>query len=354
MIKEFRILSWVFFWIIFIIISFEILLNAGYPWKYSRLEPFLLRYNNDSWTHNAFEIERIKKAVSLKNYEQVIIYMGGSVALASITSDDKMSQILSERMNRKILFTSLCSSYKTFSDEIKIVEELGEVNVTIILNSEILRFKTTNDKQLVNYLEDAKHEHLKYYFLPTSTETRFILEQDNFEIGFKHRVRFIRSAMVFGEILKTKVCRFFFARQRFALSYHRHIVGDFKPVDAKQQAVLSKKLASMLRNIEKVYGVNCNLFEVAIDKARANGNRVILAESPVNPLFVDQMEVFAPKYNKLIQGLVQKKDLTYLDLRGAAGWVPEDFRDLHHMLPSGREKFTPILAEKLALLNLLR
>jgi hypothetical protein len=352
--KEFRILGWVFICIFFILGCFEVLLAAGYPWKYSSLEPYLLRKKNDNWTHNGFEIQRIKQAVSSKNNKEVIVFLGGSVGLEAITSDEEMSQMLSDRLDRPVLFRSLCSSYKTFSDEIKIIEELGSLgaNSTIIFNTEILRFKTTNDKQLVNFLKETEYEHLKYYFLPTSTSSSAIFDEHNIEVGIKHRVRIFRTSMVFGEIFKKKIYRFFFARQRFKSVHDRHTADSKKPVDEKQQAKLSKILDSMLEDIAEVYKVNYQFFRAAIDKAHLNGYRVILADTPTNPLFDDQLEAFTPKYNKLIQDLVQEDNNAYLDLRDAADWKPEDFRDLHHMLPSGREKYTAILVEKLVQLNL--
>lgn len=351
--KEFRILAWVFIWIIVILGCFEVLLAAGYPWKYSSLEPYLLRDNADDWTHNGFEIQRIKKAASSKNKKQVVIFLGGSVGVEAITTDEEMSRMLSDRLNSPVLFRSLCSSYKTFSDEIKIVEELGSLNATIIFNTEILRFKTTNDKQLVRFFKETEHEHLKYYFLPTSTYSRAILEQYNIEAGIKHSVRVFRTGMIFGEILKKKLYRCFFSARKRVKSIHvRHSSDGKKPVDEKRQEALSIILNSELENIAKVYNVNYQLFRAAIGKAHSNGNRVILVDTPINPLFDDQMEAFTLKYNQLIQDLVQEKNLAYLDLRDAADWEPEDFRDLHHMLPSGRGKYTAVLAEKLVLLNL--
>jgi hypothetical protein len=350
--KEFRLLAWILIWIFFILGCFEILLTAGYPWKYSYLEPYILRNEGDTYTHNAFEIQRIKRDVSSINPQHVVIFIGGSVGLEAITTDEEMSKILSDRLNKTILFRSLCSSYKTFSDEIKIIEELGNLKATIIFNTEILRFKTTNDKQLVHFSKKTNHENLKYYFLPTSSYSQAILEQYNIKVGFKHRVRLFRTCMVLGEILKKKLYRFFFARHRFKSQYERHIEDSKKPVDKKQYEELSVKLNSMLKNMTEVYDINYHLFKAAIDKALSNGNHIILSDTPTNPLFDNQLEAFTPKYNKLIQDLVQGGNLAYLDLRDAAYWKPEDFRDLHHMLPSGREKYTSILAEKLTLLNL--
>jgi len=158
--------------------------------------------------------------------------------------------------------------------------------------------------------------------------------------------------MVFGDILKTKLYRFFFARNRFKSIYSRHIIGEGKPVDEKRQEELSIVLDSILEDISIVHDVNYQLLEAAIDKALSNGNRVILADSPTNPLFENQLEAFTPRYNKLIQKLIQGKSLGYLDLRDAVDWKPEDFRDLHHMLPSGGEKHTAMFAKKLVQLNL--
>ena len=190
--KEFRILAWVFIWIIVMLGCFEVLLAAGYPWKYTSLEPYLLRHNADYWTHVGFEIQKIKKVSISKNKKQVVIFLGGSVGLEAITTDEEMSRILTERMNRPVFFRSLCSSYKTFSDEIKIVEELGSLNVTIIINTEILRFKTSNNKQFVRLNKEKGHEHLKYYFLPTSAHARVTL--DSLDIAHpkpsRHQLRY--------------------------------------------------------------------------------------------------------------------------------------------------------------------
>lgn len=347
---EVRILLWVGFWVVAIVVLLEMVMVTGLPWRVASLEPYLTRYKKDHWTRNAFLIEEIRQASIVEKDTEKLVFLGGSVGLASITSDRQVSGFLSEENIRKVSFYSLCSHYKSFSDELKIIEKLGGVDATVVINTELLRFKTSNDKQLVRIEEDTQYENLKYFYLPTSNVAREILEEFGLEVDMKQRTSSIRSAIVLGEIFKKQFAAFLNTRKFLTNQSARHFTG-LEPLTIENTEKHKKILDDLLEKTKKLIPINKRLLEAVIRQAQSNGNRVVLLDSPINPLFKDQISNMEKGYDTMIASMVYDMNLGYIDMRKGVEWISEDFRDLHHMLPSGREKFTRVLAKRLAQLQ---
>ncbi|MCK5614411.1 hypothetical protein KAR91_71755, partial [Candidatus Pacearchaeota archaeon] len=159
--QSWRVACWAVFWVLLFLGGAEMLLRAGYPYKFAFCEPYLLLKNNDDWTHNMFEIHRIL-AMDRNEYDEVYLYIGGSGALESISWDGQIENIIKRDAKKKVRFVSLCSSYKTVSDEIKIINALAGSNVTFLISTEAWRFKVPADIQLE--YSDPEGRYVKKYF----------------------------------------------------------------------------------------------------------------------------------------------------------------------------------------------
>ncbi len=116
----------------------------------------------------------------------------------------------------------------------------------------------------------------------------------------------------------------------------------------EDREIYSKKLANnVYKSYRKNNRLNVELISGQIDIALKCGNRVILVDLPCNPLFDREMGEFYTHYDKMINELVQKKKIGYINMRNAADWSPDDFVDVHHLRVSGQEKFTEALADSL-------
>ena len=102
------------------------------------------------------------------------------------------------------------------------------------------------------------------------------------------------------------------------------------------------------KEYNKLNEMNLALLNELIDIAQSNGNKVILLDLPDNPIYEEQISKFKPHYDNMIRKVVADKGVGYIDMRYAAVWEPEDFRDVHHMRSFGRNKLTEALAVKLS------
>ena len=202
--KDLRIVVWAFLWLVFIMGMSEYLLSNGWPWKISWIEPYMLRKNNDDWTHNAFEIQKIKNRTASHIKGDTLVFVGGSISLEAISSDPEMSRRLKELTGEQTNFRSICATYQTFADDAKISRELGAFGGILLIGIEPLSFKAKLTSQITEKLKTG-HTHLKYYYLSPGRDINGILLKYGFEGGLFHRFRLFKTAKVFGEIMKKKV-----------------------------------------------------------------------------------------------------------------------------------------------------
>ncbi|MES0488481.1 MAG: D-alanyl-lipoteichoic acid biosynthesis protein DltD [Leptospirales bacterium] len=348
--RQYRILLWFVFSFVTLQVFGEVLLSMDYPWKLSVLEPYLLRGKQDAWVHNAFEIQRLKKLAKTDKEIKLIVYLGGSVCASGITSDEKVSKQLSTALKKSVVFSRLCSPYKSFADELKIVEELGAINATIIINTEIGRFSRPNEKQLVTRKDKSKYSYNKYFYIPVTESIKTIFKEYNISIELNQHFRLWKTAKALGISIRKR----FVKRKKLTYHYNGYVSGT--PVNEDHKTEIEARLTESKGKWGQTqeFQVNFSLLKMAIEKAQLNQNRVILVETPVNPLFVKYTEANRSEYESILNQIIKSQGLGYLDLRYALNWKPEEFRDLHHMIHPGPDRFTAILAKRLSeiLLNM--
>jgi len=97
------------------------------------------------------------------------------------------------------------------------------------------------------------------------------------------------------------------------------------------------------------FDFNTALLTEAVTIARAKGYEVLLMEDPQNAAFVgDAWDKYKDKYRAVCDRLVADQGAHYVNINRSAGLVRRDFYDLMHLLPSGRKKWQPKLADELA------
>jgi len=325
----------------------EILFLTGWPWRFSDLEPYLLRKKNDNWTHNAFEIERIKR-LERSDYDEFIVFLGGSPSLEAIERDTIISRRLTEITGSRILFKSLCASLQTFTDNAKILQALGNINGIVLIGIEPLSFKKELESQLAERMKDG-HLHLKYYFLSPPKGIINILSNSGLNINIYQRLIIFRTLNILGEILKKRfINSFTLHKLSRRIKHDRHAVGDRPPVNEINKKKQSKWLSKLLKKYIKYHILNRDLLFHCVQIAKKNHNRVILIDLPNNPIFHDEINSFQPHYDKMIHECVDKLNIGYIDLRNGSEWDPEDFRDIHHMRSPGQKKLSICLPTILA------
>lgn len=342
-----RILFWTVFWLFGLLLFLEILFLTSWPWRFSDLEPYLLRKESDNWTHNAFEIERIKR-LERSDYDEIIVFLGGSISLEAIDRDTIISRRLTEITGSRMLFKSLCASFQTFADTAKIIHSLGNLDGIILVGIEPLSFKSKPSSQLTERLKNG-HLHLKYYFLTPPPVIVDTLSKQSLKSNIYHNTLLFRNSQTLGEIAKKRILSpLVSGNLPRPIQYDRHAVGDRTPVDEKKRERQSRWLGKLLKQYHRFFALNLDILTQSIRIAEEQKNRVILVDLPDNPIFEKEISRFNPHYDNMIRDLIRNTGSGYIDLRSAADWKPEDFRDVHHMRSSGRKKITRCLSNSLA------
>jgi len=95
--------------------------------------------------------------------------------------------------------------------------------------------------------------------------------------------------------------------------------------------------------------LNAALLEETVKAARAKGFEVLLMEDSLNAGIVgDAFDPYKEKYREVCLRLVAEQGAHYVNINRSAALVNRDFYDLVHLLPSGRVKWQPRLANSLA------
>lgn len=342
-----RVACWAFFWVALLLIGLEISFRAGYPYKFSFLEPYLLLRKNDDWTHNLFEIQRILN-MEMTEYDEVYVYIGGSGALESISWDGQVEKMIAEDTGKTVRFISLCSSYKTFADEIKIINSLAQANVTFILGVEAWRFKVNPDIQL-EYRDKENRYVKKYFHLAMPSGPLDFLVENGTPVSYKQILRLPHSAAYLGELLKKRLEEVVTKGEVRMRKHDRHATSR-----KKNKAYPKERITGAIRSLGEndSYKLNSDfnfqLLEQAVNLAHEQGNRVIIVDVPPNGALSSGFAAFAPDYAARIRSFAERNKIDYLEFSDNGPWKNEYYRDLHHMIKAGWSKFTPLLARRLA------
>ncbi len=347
-IKNVPLTIWAIVWFFIIAAGLELVVSYGLIWRFPDLEKYLLRKNNDHWTHSAFEIEKIQNHRE-NDQDKLLVFIGGSVSLEAISQDRIISKKINRLTGMTIGFKSICTSYQTFSDNAKIVEALGDFGGIILIGIEPANFKSWPERQLVQRLKSG-HLHKKYYYLSGPGSINDILEKNGMKVGVYHRINLIRTAQVFGEIVNKQVRYLIKHRGKWKRVLHkRHAAGDGKPVRVRRiKTGIDSFCQRLLCWYNTYHKLNLELLKETIRIAHANGNKVILVDMPNSPVFEKIISKFSPHYDIMIRKVVKKLGVGYIDMRQAAEWDLQDFKDFHHLRRPGRQKLTRALAVSLA------
>ncbi len=230
-IRSSRIIIWFFIWVVAILCIGEFALSQGYPWRFSRLEPYFLRTKNDDYVHNAFVIERIREADH--PLLPLYIFIGSSAAREAIREDAYLEDAYEEKTGKRIEFISVCTSATSLSDDAKATEAIGPVDAVFLVAIDPLRFSQNAKFQLERPMKKG-HINTKYFFLTPPRVTVQTLSDYGFPPDLKQRLRLIRTASTLGEILKKQLIYFFKTKGKLkSLTYERHLYKKPSPGGAR-------------------------------------------------------------------------------------------------------------------------
>jgi len=332
--RAYRILGWFFIWFALIVALSTFAGMHGWPWRFTQLQEYLLRHPRDNWLFNAFSIYSMRDGDARKTTR--IVYVGGSVCLEGIPSDDWMSNAITERLNRQVRFVSICSPYQNFADEARIAYALGAFDGMLILGTEPVFFSKVPGRQFQARPGQGKQGGNGYFYLPIPAQLRRIARDEGLNISALSDVhQFWRIA---PRALRQATVR---ALTEGRTSLRRHRIREYRDLDYEN--VANKFINKYWNSVN----VNDAFRRETIRTATRSGNRVALVEIPNDEALLGLFDPIRTDYQRRVERIVEDFSVDYLVPQSKSTWTKSDFFDTHHLSPIGREKFGSILSDLL-------
>lgn len=336
--RKTRMVLWALFWFLSISIGGATLGLNGWPWRFAELEPYV--YAPNGWMHGGFTIESLRASPPTSPR---FVLIGGSACLEAITSDANTEARIRKLTGGQEKFVSVCSSYTTLSDVARIVDRIGPYGGTILLLIEPDVFGKGPHLQLEH--PNLKTDTLlpKYYFLAVPDQIKTTLSDIGLNVFPGYSIwNYLRVAP--GKLFR--VIRVGISRIRSGKgnSFTRHLLDK-----RNDEARILNAARSMQSVPPENIVMNKALMRAIIEIAQSHGTKVSFVNLPLSEPFRAEIAAGLPNYDQIIAKLIEDYGAGHIDVRDAAPWPRDDFWDTHHMTPQGREKFTSLLVEQLAL-----
>lgn len=332
--RPYRVLAWALAWFLLIGTATTCTGMNGWPWRFTSLQPYLLRDAGDNWLYNAFSIYATHDADSQKLTK--IVYVGGSVCLEGLPSDRWMEAELNKRLDRRVHFVSICSPYQNFADEARIVDALGSFGGILILGTEPAFFAKVAERQFQARPDSGKAGGNGYFYLPIEPGLAVIARDQGININaFSDIWQFWNMA---PRALAQATRR---ALRNGPITLQRHRIKSYRNLDYEEVA------NKFIGNYHTSVVANEALRRAAIRSALDSGNRVVLLEIPNDEDLIGLFDPLREDYSSRIESMVHDFSVEYLRPQSSASWTRQDFFDTHHLSPAGREKFAAVLADLL-------
>ena len=125
------------------------------------------------------------------------------------------------------------------------------------------------------------------------------------------------------------------------MALRRHKINTYRDLDYEVIA------ARFIANYRKSARMNEVLRRQTIRSALDNGNRVVLVEIPNDENLIGLFDPVRVDYQTRVSNMVRDFAISHLVAQTRTSWTKPDFFDMHHLSPSGREKFVSVLADLL-------
>ena len=323
-------------WTLLIFIALEFVVFKSLLWSVPNLEKYLLLRNNDDWVHNAFTIQKIKRYARENPDEKLLIYLGGSGSLESISSDENMETKLSNVLEKNISFFSITSSYMTFAETTMIISELGSINDIYLIS--VAPYYLMKQPQI--QIAHDERTYLRYFFLPVPAKVRNLLTEYELNFGPFYIFRTFRSIFAITHQIKYNI-----NNKVLHAEYDRHAAPNKVPVNDSREE--RRKIDRVLWQMDLFADMNFKLLELTIDTAKNHRASTMLLRMPLAPVKYEKIRQAEEGLDEYLVPLLKAGAIDYIDLRDKAPWKKEDFMDYEHMRSIGRKKFENALSDEL-------
>lgn len=302
-------------------------------------EARFLRTRRDDWGHVTYEVGRLKRQPPAK---LPVYLIGGSNVREQIQTADTLEAAILAHCGAEVKVVDLGSTNQHFGESLAIVENLPEGPGVVVVGVNQTRFAYAPDVVGVQ----VKGREL---LLRSPALRRFVA--DNGGPGaYQYTILPGIFNYLSGWIQKNQD-----ALRSGGLPLNRYLPHRYfqdhvwSPAEKRARVDLwAGNRGAPGGDFDQNYAYNADLLEALTKVADERGLTVVFEELPENREIVG--DAFARNkdvYQPLVDDLARRKGAFYADFDDDLGLVNEDFRDLTHLVETGRAKWTEGLAEAL-------
>jgi hypothetical protein len=303
-------------------------------------EGLLLRQTHDDWLHVSYTVGRLKRHPP----QQPAVYLiGGSSTRECFVSEGTLADQIRTAGGSDVEVHALASNNEHFGTDLAIVDNLPRTPGVVVICIGVERFvygPERTERQIGGRPLLIWSAALKDYV------------SDRFG---RHRwaASIVPGLIDYG--LTWADWRAFRAlRGRpaiVAFEDHFYTQADVES-DAHKRRFVERWLTHRGRpggEFDRVFDYNADLLEQTVALARQRGFEVVLLENPLNTEIVGHdFDRLLAQYRPLCAELARRYGARYVDPNLQTDLHSSDFRDLTHLVPSGRVKFQRAMADVLA------
>jgi len=303
-------------------------------------EQRLLRLPTDDWGHVSYQVGLLKRRPPA---HEPVYLLGGSNVRECITTEGGLAAALQRATGVPVTVRNLASNDQHFGESMAIVDNLPPGRGIVVLSVNQMRFgyppatirREVSGRELV---------------MASPALRRFVRQHG----GASWPPQTIVSGIMnYGG---SYVQQHFGALSRLHWPWVQHQTHRVSSAHEFTSAQKTLKMILYLRHaghtggeFDHDFAYNAALLEATVRLARQRGFAVVLMEAPENRAIVgDRFDRLKGIYQPLCRRLAARYGATYVDFGDGVGLKNADFRDLTHLVETGRPKWQRGLARALA------
>lgn len=299
-------------------------------------EARFLRMTRDDWGHVSWQVGELKVHPPTK---PAVYLLGGSNVRECIQSEAALQQAISAQSGIDTEVHDLGSTNQHLGESMAIVDNLPPDSGVVVIGVNHTRFSYTPDEvaQQIKGRELLLRSPALRHFVashggPNALQVTILPGILNYLSGWAQKNE---RALASGRLPVNRYLP------------HRYFQG-YQWSSAKKRSRVDQWVENRGApggDFDQNFAYNADLLEALAVLAKQRGLTVVLQEVPENRQIVgDSFDRYRQVYQPFCRDLAARYGGYYVDFGDQIGLVDNDFRDLTHLVESGRAKWTPALA----------
>ena len=301
-------------------------------------ESHVLRLVSDDWGHVSYQVGRLKRHPPRAT---PVYLLGGSNMRVSVVSEGSAARALAQRAGVPVEVHDFGSNEQNLGESLAVIDNLPRTGGIVVIGVNQTRFsyspalvkRELSGRQLVmlspalgRYMT-SHGARLRYPQTILGGIFEYLATWADNNRGNLSRLRFPPVHFLLHPVYHVYARSL---KERIATNYLRHS-GHTGGI------------------FDRYFAFNAALLDATVRLAQQRGFTVVIMESPEDRAVIgSRFDRLKAVYQPFCRALAARDGASYVNFTGQVGLVNTDFRDLTHLMPTGRPKWQRGLVEALA------